>query len=263
MVNLAKICAEIEWRHIPLCTTYLLVLFETQRIGVPLDGAPCRHAVRWAFGMHADGQGEVLGVWPGMAAGSDPWREAIDDLSEGGVHRIDFVGGDESIDISAAYPSATVLPLIGQSLGRDLAHLKLQGRSLAVDEFDRLLSAGTLEAASTLLASFAVVPKGSTRSLVRESWNAKLQRLAPFFALSPRRQHLIRFADAEVRRMETALTRIDVRNESFVDQAALAGVVRGALLRAGRKREGNVSGSARRLRNPVRTSDFVPALRGL
>ena len=263
MVNLAKIGAEVGWRRIPLCTRYLLVLFETQRMGMALDDAPCKHAVSWAFGMHADGQGEVLGVWPGTAVGADPWREAIDDLSERGVQRIDFAGGDESIDISAAYPGVTVLPLIGQSLRRDLVNPKLQSRMLAVDEFGRLLGAGTLAAARTQLASFAVAPKGSIRSLTRERWNAQLQRLAPFFGLSPRCLHLIRFADAEVRRIEMALTRVVARNESFVDQGALAGVVRGALLRVGRARDGSASSSSLRHRSPLRTSDLVPAARGL
>ena len=125
-------------------------------------GEAYKQAARRALGMHADGMCKVLGVWPGMAAGPDPWREAVGDLRERGVHRIHFVGGDESIDVSVAFPSAAVLPLIGQSARRDLATLGPRSRMLAVDELGRLLGAGTLGADRTQLASLAVVTTGST-----------------------------------------------------------------------------------------------------
>lgn len=107
----------------PLCCRYLFGHFEALVVQL-LEGDVVRDQVaRWAFGVLADGQCEVLGVWVPvldvMAC-----QEVCAGLRVRGVERIRYVMSNESGVLAvmrAAYPRATVLPSIGSLLGQGLA----------------------------------------------------------------------------------------------------------------------------------------------
>lgn len=99
--------AEPQWRHLPVCRSYLLVRF--QSISLPVQGSPSGLAIFWALGVHADGGGEVMGAWPGPSLDTLLLMEVFEELRTRGLEKVCLVAGiDQSVTGSAmgtSYPS--------------------------------------------------------------------------------------------------------------------------------------------------------------
>jgi hypothetical protein len=115
------------WNSRPLCCRYLAVVFETQRVAVRNQDALRDHEARWAIGVVADGQCEVLGMWWESVLGTFDWEEVFADLTLRGVEKITFVAGSEPHLLGEAtrtsYPAAKTLPSEGNLLWQSLAEV--------------------------------------------------------------------------------------------------------------------------------------------
>lgn len=106
----------------PLCRNYFLVVFEVVPIRLLKGGLVRDQTVRWAFGVLADGQYDVLSLQPERVSCVPNWPEVFEDLRGRGLEKIRFVSGSESAEfhssLRTAYPAAMVL-----SVGRRLEAL--------------------------------------------------------------------------------------------------------------------------------------------
>jgi len=110
-----------DWQSQPLCRHYLLVHFNALSTQVRGQGGSTGLPVRWALGVLADGQCEVMGVWPEPEPGASAWQAIHRDLTARGVERIRFVVMPGSAGLDAAFPGAAMLnsvapllPLVGR-----------------------------------------------------------------------------------------------------------------------------------------------------
>lgn len=105
----------------PLCCNYALVLVEALRVEKQDDaGARSDLTLRWAFGVLADGQLEVLDAWEMPVSDSAAWQRKLEDFKERGVESISALATCKPhmplAALRAVYPSAALLPNSGQAM---------------------------------------------------------------------------------------------------------------------------------------------------
>lgn len=99
-------------QDVPLCRSYQLVLVDALRVGVDDAAGPSVPALKWGLGVLADGQQEVLGVWPEPTLAGSAWWPIFESLMARGVERIGFVAGNTAGfqgAVEAIYPGAQTL----------------------------------------------------------------------------------------------------------------------------------------------------------
>lgn len=204
-----------EWHYPPLCRSYLLALFGDFIVRAHEDRGPQFLHFRWAIGVLADGQFEMLGVWRDLAPDDASWRKVSVDLKCRGVEKIRFVASidlDTELAMLPSYPSSMWLTSIGQFLRRVAAGLKERHRG-AVDELGvELHAAGTIQRARTVVADFAAGPVGLRYPGSLERWSPLLEQLEAIYALRPRLRRLIRNADNVAQEVRRRLSRAIARH---------------------------------------------------
>ena len=144
----------------PLCSQYLVVIFDSQVVAVRNESAVCNCETFWAVGVLADGQCDLLGTWLQPFERLLDWAEVFADLALRGVVRIRCVVCDEP-DLMrgvmhASYPAAKALPSIRKLLRRRLTDISAPDRrSAGVHLFNTSRDAGYGRAFRTILASVA------------------------------------------------------------------------------------------------------------
>jgi hypothetical protein len=112
------IANDVAWHSFPLCRRYRLVCLERLTVRAVQKGVASDRTLCWAFGMLADGEYEVLGVWPELLSCRSSWQQVFADLKARGVERIQFVSSSESAPfrsvLGTAYPGVKVLPPVSR-----------------------------------------------------------------------------------------------------------------------------------------------------
>ena len=228
----------IGWQSRPLCCSYLLVLFETLSIQVDEDGLVCDRALRWAFGVLADGQHEVLGAWLGPEACEATWQAVFDDIKVRGVEKIGFVASSEPATVHpvlrAAYPSATSLPSIGQLLTQGLPKPRPRDHEPAVNVLRAAGVAAGARAAQEALAGVAVSRFGPTYPAAVQRWRAAVHQLGPCYAMPPRCRRTMLASEVVLQQLQRSAGRAIGRYGRFADGAAATAFVMDTLRHAER-----------------------------
>lgn len=210
------------WSTRPLCCRYLAVTFDTQFVAVRNCEAVREHELRWAIGVVADGQCEVLGFWWDSIPGSFNWAEVFAELTIRGVESIALVSGEESNLLSGAtrtsYPAAKVLSSVGGLLRRSVAEVAPRDRRSARHILSEFRTAGSVLAARAMVTSIAAGPFGVRYPSTIELWSRALLQLEPRYALAPRLQRCIRRGEDAAEQLHHGLSRGIERHGCFVDQ---------------------------------------------
>lgn len=238
MLNDAATADAIEWQNVPLCRQYLAAFFEGRSLRLRTPKVDGNQTVHWAVGLLADGQHEVLGVWPEGAAAETCWGDVFGDLKVRGVEEIQFIASDEltcaELSVRSAFPRATVLPLMGQVLRRDLMQVRARDRAVASKALDSLRASSAAYAARSALAELKAASLGAKYPSLVADWDAALERLGPFYALAPRLRRIMRSADSVVERLNRKLGRAVASQGCFADADAATSFLLEALSRAER-----------------------------
>lgn len=233
---------EIERQGQPLCGRYLLLHFESLYISEREDGTLRDQTVRWALGVLADGQQEVLGAWREPASGVTGWDVVFEDLQSRGVEKIRFVVSNERAEVQArlhaTYSDVTVLPPIAQLLQQSLAQVAPRHRRFGSDVLDAVSEAGNALAARGTLTNLAHGPWGATYPAVVERWRDAVEQLGPFYASSPRVRRIVLSSDDTVQQLHRCLCLAVSRNGCFAVRTAATSFVVGTLERALRRLAG-------------------------
>lgn len=224
------------WSTRPLCCRYLAVIFETQLVAVRRCEAVRDHEWRWAIGVVADGQCEVLGLWWYSIPAIFNWTEVFAELALRGVESIALVSGEESNLLSGAtrmlYPAAKVLSSVERLLRRSVAEMAPRDRRSARQILSEFRTAGSVLAARAMLASVAAGPFGVRYPSTIELWSRALLQLEPRYALTPRLQRCVRRGEDAAEHLHHGLNRALERHGCFVDQLEATQYVVGFLERA-------------------------------
>ena len=99
-------------QDVPLCRSYQLVLLDTLRVGADHAAGLSVPELKWGLGVLANGQQEVLGVWPEPTLAESAWWAIFESLMARGVEKIGFVAGCTAGfqgAVHAIYPGAQTL----------------------------------------------------------------------------------------------------------------------------------------------------------
>lgn len=98
-----------ERQALPLCCRYLVVIFRIQHMEVRLGELERDQVARWALGVLADGQSELLGSGPKPNSVAMPSQEVIEGMQARGVEHnyICFAAANETATLSLAGRAAT------------------------------------------------------------------------------------------------------------------------------------------------------------
>lgn len=225
------------WSTRPLCCRYLAVTFETQFVAVRRYEAVREHELRWAIGVVADGQCEVLGFWWDSIPGIFDWAEVFAELTLRGVESIAFVSGEEPNLLGGAthtsYPAAKVLASVAKLLRGSVADMAPRDRRSARQMLSGLRTAGSVLAARALLNSIAAGPFGARYPSTTKLWSRALLQLEPRYELPRRLQRFIRRGEDAAEQLHRGLSRAIERHGCFGDQLEVTQYVVEFLERAG------------------------------
>ena len=198
-------------------------------------------SVRWALGSLADGQNEVLRVWPHVEARASDWHEIFEDLRVRGVEQARFLVNNEPdrlrVPSSKLSSSATVLALMGQVMRQDLEGVSARDLSAAGQMLESLRTSCTADAARSALARLRTTPFGAKFPAVLAGWGGAVEQSEFFFALAPRLQRFMLAADSVVGRLSRVSRRALTAHGPFVDADSAASFLREVLGRAERDLE--------------------------
>lgn len=187
------------WRNQLLCRHYLLAHFHAVSTQVHGQGGSTGLLVHWAFGVLADGQSEVIGVWPEPEPGASAWQAIHRDVTARGVERIRFVVMPGPAGPDAAFPAATMLNSVAPLL-------PLVGR------FARARGAGSdLEAAAKPSPPVDALPVDRALPRALDSHPGCGEPLA----LSPRLRQVVARAYEAARQLQARLDRALCRHGRF------------------------------------------------
>jgi putative transposase len=228
----------IERHGQPLCCRYLLLHFESLHAAVCEAGTFRDQTVRWALGVLADGQQEVVGAWLAAESDATAWQKVFEDLQVRGVEGIRFVMNNEHAEVWAplhtTYPDVTVLPSIGHLLQQSLAQVAPRHRRFGCDVLGAIRDARSAQAGSAALTDLADSPWGETYLAVVGRWRDAVEQLGPLYASSPRVRHIVLSGDDAVQQLHRRLHLAVGRQRCFAGQTAATSFVVGALERAQR-----------------------------
>ena len=189
-------------RH-PLCDRYLAIFLGAQTVHVQEGSAVLGKAARWALGVLADGQHEMVGVWLETRSNVLSRQEVFDDLKLRGVREIRFVVSSEAgqlrADKWARYFDAEVLSLPGRYMRQSPEQSAPRRHSFGADDLGRLRASVTGEAARAALADLTSSSWGAANPDVVARLGAALTQLAPYYALQPRLRRLLLAEDESAR----------------------------------------------------------------
>ena len=234
----SSIARVIPWDGHALCSRYAALLFTTERVPVYRQSKQAVASVRWALGSLADGQDEVLHVWPQVEAGATDWHDIFEDLRVRGVEQARFLVNNEPdwlrVPSSKLSSSATVLALMGQVMRQGLEGVSARDLSAAGEMLESLRTSCTADAARSAVARLRAAPFGAKFQAKVERWEAAVGQSEPFFALAPRLQRFMLAADSVVGRLSRVSRRALTAHGPFVDADSAASFLLEVLGRAER-----------------------------
>lgn len=229
---------ETGWQAPPLCCRYLVVHFGALTVQESVDGVVRHETVRWALGVLASGENELVGTWVDPALATAEWPEVFVDLQARGVRKIRLIVTNEReaarAGASTAYSAAAVLPSTEQLLRQSLAQVAPRHRRFVSEALGAIRDAGTAQAAQVAVADLAASPWGATNPDVVDRWRCATEVLAPIYALGPRLRRVVRSGDEVSQRVAQALQRAVARQGCFRSATTAISIISKALARADR-----------------------------
>nr|WP_316640458.1 transposase [uncultured Roseateles sp.] len=249
------------WTTVPLCRHYFSahvedLLVEMQVVG----GGSADLAVRWAVGVLADGDWEVLGAWSGATAGPAFWHSVWEDLDDRGVEKVSWVCTAER-DARALCPTAEVLPPFRMILGQRCMPAASRISDICVEARHAVCEASSVRCARVALEHLLSRIGNGEPVVLAPDWPVVLSQFGSFYALRPQRRAVVRKGDEVLEHLSRILSRAVVRHGPFADPNAATSFVASTLARAEQRLTfSELTGQAPPLRaaRPVGASVAVP-----
>jgi transposase-like protein len=228
----------IERHGRPLCCRYLLLHVEAVSTPVREDGPLRDQTVRWALGVLADGQHEMLGVWPANDGAPASANLVAADLRARGVQRVDVLIHGESDELRAAFlrafPEASAASPFHPVAQKAISGVTPRGRKGASEGLARIRRAQSQEHANAVLDALAASTWQGASGLVQVC-RAAIRQWHALYALSRRaRARVIRGEDA-ARVLQQGLSQALARHGHFDSAETAAAYAEAWLLETERR----------------------------
>lgn len=208
-----------------LCRSYFSAYFDEQRADLlAANGASHELTVIWGVGVLSDGDWEVLGAWPGAAAGPLFWRGVWSDLDSRGVDKISLVCAAD-LDARGLCPAVKVLPPFHRILCLGDTPVSSRVGVLRTEARRVVREASGVRAARIALERLLADSGPVTAAVLAPDWPEVLEQLRPFYALRPHRRALVRAGDEYLEQLGHGLRRAVARHGPFADLPAAVSFV--------------------------------------
>jgi putative transposase len=179
-----QVLPEIQaWRTRPLCSLYAVVYLDAVHFKVRHEGRYSSRAFYTVYGIDAEGQRDLLGLYINESEGAHRWGMVLEDLRGRGVEDVlifctdDLAGFSEAI--AEVYPLATIQKCIVHKVRSSTRFVDDKDSKALRRDLRMVYTAPTLEAARTAMEAFTVAWGGKYGSLA-ESWEQDWDELMAF-----------------------------------------------------------------------------------
>lgn len=176
-----------EWQNRPLKSCYPILFMDAVHFKVKQDGHYVMKAAYNCFGIDADGNREILGIWIGNAESARFWTTILTELKNRGVEEvlIACVDGLTGFDaaIEAVFPQTMIQKCVVHQIRNAFKYLSLKDRRPFMADLKKVYTADTLSLAET---EFEKLKEkwGKRYKAIIESWERNWHFLTPFFQFS-------------------------------------------------------------------------------
>ncbi|MCB9331699.1 MAG: IS256 family transposase [Lewinellaceae bacterium] len=179
-----KVLPEIQsWRSRRLRSMYAIIYLDAVHFKVRYEGQYTSRAFYTVYGIDAEGQRDLLGLYINENEGASRWGLVLEDLKERGVEDVlvfctdDLAGFSEAI--SEVYPLAIIQKCIVHKVRSSTRFVDDKDLKSVRKGLRTVYTALSREAARTALEAFAVAWGGKYGSLV-DSWERDWEELMAF-----------------------------------------------------------------------------------
>jgi putative transposase len=176
------------WQQRPLDPVYPLVFFDDIRVKIRDEGMVRNKAIHIAFGVRADGQKEVLGLWLEQNEGAKFWLRVMNELKNRGVEDIllAVVDGLKGFPdaITAVFPEAVVQTCIVHLLRNLMDFVSFKDCRGLASALKAIYRATDAAAAKEALAAFEAGHWGTRYPAIGQSWRRAWGEVIQFFAFA-------------------------------------------------------------------------------
>ena len=183
-----KVLPEIQsWRTRRLRSMYAIIYLDAVHFKVRYEGQYTIRAFYTVYGIDAEGQRDLLGLYINENEGASRWGLVLEDLKDRGVEDVlvfctdDLAGFSEAI--SEVYPLAIIQKCIVHKVRSSTRFVDDKDAKSVRRDLRTVYTANSREAARTALEAFAVTWGGKYGRLV-DSWETDWEELMAFMDYS-------------------------------------------------------------------------------
>ncbi len=190
-----QILPELQaWRTRPLKAFYTIIYLDAIFFKVRHEGKYSERAFYSVYGVDADGQRDVLGLYINKTEGASSWGLVLEDIKERGVEDVLIFTTDDlsgfSNAISEVYPQSIIQKCIVHQVRTSTRFCDNQDSREIRKDLRSIYTSTTREAAATALEAFSVKWSKKYPKMVK-SWYNKWEELMAFLDFPKEMQRLI------------------------------------------------------------------------
>jgi transposase-like protein len=179
-----KVLPELQaWRTRPLCSMYAIVYLDAVHFKVRHEGQYASRAFYTAYGINAEGERDLLGLYVNENEGSGRWGLVLEDIQERGVEDVLIFCTDDLSGFSEAiwevYPLAVIQKCIVHKVRSSTRFVDDKDSKAVRRDLRSVYTASSREGARTAMEAFTVV-WGSKYGRLVDSWEADWEELMAF-----------------------------------------------------------------------------------
>lgn len=190
-----KVLPEIQaWRRRQLRSMYAVVYLDAVHFKVRYEGRYTSRAFYTVYGIDAEGQRDLLGLYINENEGSNRWGLVLEDLQDRGVEDIlvfctdDLTGFSEAI--SQVYPLGVIQKCIVHKVRSSTRFVDDRDSKAVRKDLRQVYTANSKEAARTAMEAFTV-NWGDKYSKLVQSWEQDWEELMAFMEYPKELQRMI------------------------------------------------------------------------
>lgn len=238
-----------------LCHRYLLATLLSSPVRMSGTSVVGCGEIRWAMGIAANGDCELLGVWWPPVVGPRPatgalaaagksarpvgpppaWKAHFADMHARGLERVRLVVGPDSpsfaSELRECFPGATALPSFALQFELSVSRVAPNHRALMALLLQDIIDAGSPQEAGEALDHLESSPLGQRYPDVVAAWRLTLEQGRPLFDAAPSLRRVVHSGDGLSVDMNRSLGRAIARRRPFASADDAVDFVRAALQR--------------------------------
>jgi transposase-like protein len=213
----------LEWQQRPLAACYMILYLDGIHYRVKEDGVYIDKCVYTAYGVDAEGNRDVLGLYLSGSESSNEWGLILEDLKRRGVIDIIFVCIDGlkgfKQAINAVYPSAIVQRCIVHKIRNSVRFVSDKDRKALCRDLRKVYTAANRDQAKMALGEFRNA-WGRMGEKIADSWEADWEELMAFMDFAEPLRKMI-YTTNPVEALHRLLRKVTKSKGAWISEKAL------------------------------------------